>query len=444
MRDIVLVVAIFGSIPFIFGRAYLGILEWTWLAYFNPHKLMFSFAKHLPFSQAVGAATLAAWILNRKEPKRLPMCGATVIWLVFILWMVLTTAFAVQSDDAATELVKVLKIQAFALLTVIMTHTWQRVRALVWCIVLSLGYYSTKGGVWVILHGGAGSYVFGPEGTFIEGNNELALAVLMIIPLMYFLFSTEHKRWVRRGLILAIVLSAFSVAGSFSRGAVVAALAMGLFLVWRARSRLRVGVAVLAIGIAVTAFMPQDWFDRIHTIKTYQDDSSALKRLNTWQFAWNFVQDNPVVGGGFEMFLSRQAYVRYAPRSDEGWINADGHSNYMKVLAEHGFPGLTLFIALFAAAWLRASKVISQCRDFDVGTEQGHAGLLARMLQASLVAYAAGGLFLGLCYFDLPYNIAGLCIALSTTVLGSLAKSAPGRAAGVNHGRLPRVEGVRA
>jgi putative inorganic carbon (hco3(-)) transporter len=428
MRDILLVVVVFGSLPFILRRPFFGVLEWTWLGYFNPHRLAYSFAAHLPYSQAVGGVTLVAWLLNRNEPKRLPLCGATVIWIAFVLWMALTTVSALQADEASVQLIKVLKIQSFALLTIIMIHSWDRVRALVWCIVVSLGYYGLKGGAWVLLHGGAAGRVWGPEGTFIEGNNELALALLMITPLMYFLYATERGRWVRRALIGAMVLLGFSVAGSFSRGAMLAAAAMALFLIWRSGSRLRVAAAVFGVGLAIVSVMPQSWFDRLHTIQTYQDDGSALKRLNTWHFAWNFVQDNPVLGGGFEMFLSRDAYVRYAPRSDEGWIFQDAHSNYMKVLAEHGFPGLALFIAIFIASWLRAGRVIRWARNYAPDTPQGQAGLLARMLQASIVAYAVGGSFLGLCYFDLPYNIAGLCIALSTSVVGALARDAGSRA----------------
>jgi probable O-glycosylation ligase (exosortase A-associated) len=196
-----------------------------------------------------------------------------------------------------------------------------------------------------------------------------------------------------------------------------AAVAMALLLTWRSARRFRAAAGVLAIALAIVSVMPQSWFDRLHTIETYQEDASAMKRVNAWQFAWNFVSDNPVVGGGFEMFLSRDAYVKYAPRSDEGWIFQDAHSNYMKVLAEHGFPGLALFILLFVAAWFRAGKVIAWSRNYPDDSVQRRAGLLAGMLQTSLIAYGVGGAFLGLCYFDLPYNIVGLCIVLSTSVV---------------------------
>lgn len=435
MRDIALSILIFGSIPFVLSRPFIGVLIWTWLAYFNPQKMTFGFAMRMPFSQLIGGATILAWLFNPRESKKLPACWATFIWITFLLWMVLTTMFAVESEAANTQLAKVMKIQVFALLTVIMTNSWERVRALIWCIVLSIGYFAIKGGFWVLRTGGATGRVWGPEGTFIEGNNELALATLMTIPLTYFLYSTEKVFWRRRALLIGIVLTGFSVAGSFSRGAMLAAAAMSLFLVWRSKNRFSVAAAVILIGIGVLSFMPQSFFERAQSIQTYKDDGSAMKRLNTWQFAWNFVLDHPILGGGYEVFLSRDAYVQYAPRSDVGWIFQDAHSNYLKVLAEHGFPGLTLFLLFFLAAWRRASKAIAWANDFELGTDASGVGVLARMLQASIIAYFVGGSFLGLCYFDLPYNIAGLCIVLSTAALQSQvlspAESRRGALAGV-------------
>lgn len=417
MRDLALTLLVFGSIPFIFTRPFLGVLVFACLGYLNPHKMVWSFAANLPFSQAVGGATLLAWLFSRNEPKKPPACGATYLWIAFICWMILTTPFAIVQEDAWVQLEKVLKIQTFAIVTVTMLTTWGRVRALTWCIVLSLGFYGVKGGAWVILSGDSGGRVWGPTGTFIEDNNALALALLMVMPLMYFLFRTESLRWIRLGLLAAMVLTAFSVAGSFSRGAIVGGICMTLLLIWRSRNRFAMTIGAFIVAAGVLSFMPQSWFDRAGTIETYEEDQSAMKRINAWTFAWHLAADNPILGGGFEVFQSYAAYERYAPRADQGWIGQDAHSIYFEVLGEHGFVGLFLFLALFIAVWRNASRVIAWSRPFKPSSPEGHVGMLAGMLQASLVAYAAGGAFQGLSYFDLPYNIVGLAIVLSTRLM---------------------------
>ena len=85
--------------------------------------------------------------------------------------------------------------------------------------MLSIGFYGAKGGFYVLRTGGETGRVYGPPGGFISGNNELALALLMILPLMFFLRRHESNVSVRRGLWLLIALTVISILGSFSRGA---------------------------------------------------------------------------------------------------------------------------------------------------------------------------------------------------------------------------------
>ena len=58
-----------------------------------------------------------------------------------------------------------------------------RIDALIWVAVISLLYYGIKGGVFTIETGGVYK-VLGPDGTIIGDNNQLALALLMTIPLV--------------------------------------------------------------------------------------------------------------------------------------------------------------------------------------------------------------------------------------------------------------------
>ena len=53
-----------------------------------------------------------------------------------------------------------------------------RVRALLFVVVGSIGFYGFKGGIFSIIHGGA-ERVQGPENSFIDGNTFLGLALNM-------------------------------------------------------------------------------------------------------------------------------------------------------------------------------------------------------------------------------------------------------------------------
>ena len=51
MRDIIVTLMVFGTIPFILRNPWYGVLAWSWLSYQNPHKLAWGFANNMPFAQ---------------------------------------------------------------------------------------------------------------------------------------------------------------------------------------------------------------------------------------------------------------------------------------------------------------------------------------------------------------------------------------------------------
>jgi len=163
----------------------------------------------------------------------------------------------------------------------------------------------------------------------------------------------------------------------------------------------------------MAAVMPQTWYDRMSTIKTYEEDQSAMGRINAWHTAFNVATER-VTGGGFDM-LGTNTFRQYAP---DPFMVHDAHSIYFEVLGEQGFIGLSLFLLLGLLAWLRAQQVIKRCRSDH---ENKWAADLVAMIQVSLVGYAVGGAFLGLAYFDLPYHlmIIILLTAKFTGVLGN-------------------------
>ena len=78
MRDIAVTLVIFGSLPFILRRPYIGILVWTWIGFMNPHRLCWGFAFDMQFAMIVALATLVGLIYSR-EPKKIPWTGETVL-----------------------------------------------------------------------------------------------------------------------------------------------------------------------------------------------------------------------------------------------------------------------------------------------------------------------------------------------------------------------------
>lgn len=405
MRDLIVVGIVFGVLPFAFSRPYIGLYLYSWLSYMNPHRLTWGFASAMPFAYIVAVTTLLG-VFFSKEPKRMPWTREMTVLILLILWMVVTTSFAFFSNLAWEQMEKVFKIQIMIFLTPLLINNRQRLHGLVWVIALSLGFYGVKGGISTIANGGV-YRIQGPEDTFIAGNNEIALALLMTIPLMRYLQLHEKRKWLHLGLGGAMVLTTLAVIGSQSRGALVGAAAMGTIFWLKSRNKFFAAILIVASIGLVAAIMPQEWYDRMSTIKTYDEDQSAQGRINAWWTAWNVAKERPT-GGGFEMFQA-PIFRLYAPVPENVH---DVHSVYFEMLGEQGFVGLGLWLLLAFLTWLTGSWVI---RNAKRDPSRRWAADLAAMGQVSMIGYFSAGAFLGLAYFDLYYHI--LMIIILTKVI---------------------------
>lgn len=406
MRDLLITLIVFGSIPFILRRPYIGILMWSWLSYMNPHRLAYGFAYDMPFAQVIAITIFMAFIFN-KDRQSIPFSGTVVVWVLFLIWASLTTYFAIYPDFAAEQYIRIIKIQIFTFLTMALITNQDRINKLIWVIALSIGFYSIKGGIFTIMSGGS-FRVWGPAGSFIEDNNELALACLMVIPLMYYLMVQLNNRWFKYAMGGAIFLSLASVIGSQSRGALIAIGAVLGFYWLKTKSKFVSAFVILFIVAAGWNFMPASWHERMDTIGNYEEDASAMGRINAWIYSINLANDR-LLGGGFNSW-STNTYAVYSPDAE---LVVVAHSIYFNVLADHGWIGLVLFLLVLMFTWNNLSRIIKRTRGDPVMSQQN---LLARMLQISFIAYLTGGAFLSLSYFDLPWHLVAITLLISAQI----------------------------
>ena len=394
MRDFVLAPIILALAAYGLLHPWIGIMGWTWVSIMNPHSLTWSL-KSFPVAAVVAGATLLGVLVTR-DRRQFFVTRESGVLMLFMLWMCITLPFSFYFDASYNLWNRVMKIDLMVLVALMVLHSKKHITVLAWVLAGSIGFYGVKGGLFTVATGGT-YRVWGPLGSYIEGNNEVALALVMIIPIMRFLHLTTQSVWIKRGLVVAMALCAVAAVGSYSRGALVAIAAMLAVLWWRSDSKAWGAILLVAFSVAVLSFMPTQWWDRMETISTYQEDTSATNRLNAWWMAWNLAKAN-FFGGGF-MVSMPDVCALYSP------IPLDcraAHSIYFMVLGEHGFVGLLLFSLLWFFVWLSAGRLRIQGKNLPQTQWLSHLGA---MCQVSLAGYAVGGAFLSLSYYDLPYNI---------------------------------------
>jgi putative inorganic carbon (HCO3(-)) transporter len=400
MRGIILIIVFFTLLPMVIGRPYVGILMWFWMSLMNPHRVVFGFAQDIPYAMLIAAVTLGSWLfLHPGEPRALPRDRTTILLIALMIWISITTLVgAGGADTLVSAWAETEKMLLMTLVAYILTNTRQRFDHLVLVCVLSVAFYGLKGGVFTLVTGGA-HRVYGPAASKIADNNDLGVALTMAIPLLFYLaqrYTQPYLKWPMRALI------GFTVIGdlfTYSRAALLAIAGMTSVLWVRSRHKLAIAIVVVGAVVAVVKFAPAEWFARMQTIESYEADSSARSRLFFWQLSWVIAKKYPITGAGFNW-----SYNPY-------WVNNQTagtglplltkprapHSIWFKMVSNHGFIGLALFIGLFVVALMDAQWLIKRTRD---NGDLAWANNFGRMMQASLAGFALGGSFGNLDTYD--------------------------------------------
>lgn len=392
LRDLLLMVIFVAGTVYALRQPWVGAVMSVWISLMSPHVEFGYGAAEWPVAAAVAGATIVGTLVTRD--KQQPFIGVPV-WalLAFWIWTCITLPTSFYFDDSFPLWVRSTKINVLVLVTIALIDTKFKLDMFVLAVVVSLGYFGVKGGLFTLATGG--NYrVWGPGG-FVEGNNELALALVMTIPLVYYSGTQATNIWAKRLANFTLMILPVTVLGSHSRGALLALGILAAAFWTKTKHKVLFGAIGVLVGVLALSFMPVEWWDRMSTIKTYDQDASAMGRINAWWSAWNLAKAN-FFGGGF-MIYTPEVFAKYAPDPED--VHA-AHSIYFQVLGEHGFVGLALFLSVGATTFLTCRKLIKIGK---TAPQLEWAANLGAMLQVSAVGFAVGGAFLSLAYFDLPY-----------------------------------------
>ena len=407
MRDYALFALLIGALPVILMRPQVGIYMWYWIGLMNPHRLTYGFMYSFPVALSVAAATLLGYFTT-KDKSKFTWDPEVALMVMLIGVFTVSCIDAWHPELAWTKYQQVIKIMGMTLITLPLINSKDRLRVLLIVVTISVGFFALKGTVWGILRGGRYRLI-GPAQSFIGDNNALALALNMVAPLALFLAQHDQDKRLRALFRAVFLCSLFAVVLTYSRGGFLGLAVVTVGLSLASKRKLLYPVLLVVVGFVVYSFMPPAWIDRIMTIRTYEHDRSAMDRLATWGWAWNAALERPLFGGGFQAFRSNPS-------------DFDAHSIYFGMMAEQGFIGLFLFIALMFVAIGTCQKIIKAARREP--RLEWHGGL-ARALIVSIVAYMVSGVFQNLQYFDLFYLLVVCVVILKHVTVQELRREVP-------------------
>ncbi len=424
MRDLAFLLCFMGPLVMSWGRAYVSILTWAWIAILTPNFFMFGIAGSVPYNKLIAGVTFLA-ILTSKERKKFRIDATAIVLLMFLAQLAIAQFSALTDQSVGWDILdKFWKIVIFFFLVLAFADSPNRIHALVLATCLGIDFDACAGGL--KFFASAGSYHSVGSPSWGDNNHE-ALIMLMGIPLLTYVRNVSTEKLMRFATSVAIVLSVFGVVATQSRGGLVGLMICAGFGILRSRHKVGFGIIVAVLAMITLYVAGEHYTARMDTIGSAEQDDSFMGRVVAWKISTLMAMDNPMTGGGIHAVTAPSVYDYYArdfyklsfisTPSGPGVAHA-AHSIYFEVLGDSGFLGLGLFLTIVVSSLVRAWRCKNLARHHP---ELRWAYVLAGQLQTSIVVYMVCGAALSAGYYDLPYLTFSIVSAVSAYVTAQVA-----------------------
>jgi O-antigen ligase len=325
--------------------------------------------------------------------------------VVFLLWALVTTLFAITPETSWTALIERLKALVIFFVVVNTVRTPQQLRFYILLILVAFVIWPARG---TLKNYVTGNTLFGRAiwNKMYKNSNDLAAITLLMLGLALAIATvkTQDIR-VRRAATALVPVTLLIILLTQSRGAFLGLLVgFGPPLLTRLRKRPSLMAPVLAVLALIAVLVPAVSWHRLATLTTltseensaqaHQDRTlltredkfiliagdSARQRFEILKTGLHIAASHPVLGVGIGGY--REANARVAPQLGE----RDAHNTYVRLAAEMGLPGLLLWLGLVGSVLAQARRRRAQL-EADDRTVQG------LWIYRAIIGFLVAGIF---------------------------------------------------
>ena len=414
MRDLAVLLTWIALIPAAFFRPYVGVMLWDWTAFIAPNAYVYTFMAGVEFNKIVVGVTALATFGSR-EPKKIHWDATLILLLVLLAQGTISYLLSGNNTAAPDIFNKFWKECLLCLFINMMITDRLRLHSMIGISGIALGFHGVVEGLKVIASGGQHHIEGLPS---IGDNNQFALAILMILPMLNYLSRQSVHRLVKYGWLAAMVLGCLAVVGTWSRGGLIGLGVLAVGFVLLNKNRLRATIVVGIVAAAIVSLASVQYYNRISTIDTADADTSFMGRVLAWEVSFAIARAHPVFGGGFHGVQDPKIWGAYiskvtipdALKSSPLPRYKAAHSIYFEVMGDLGFVGFALFMALLYLGFRNVNRVIRYSKRkpelqwiYDLGV----------MCRLTLIVYAVSGAGVSMAWFEFIYVVLTLIAVLA-------------------------------
>ena len=239
------------------------------------------------------------------------------------------------------------------------------------------------------LRGTTGARFENVNGGIVNDGNQYAAALILLLPIVAAKVFKKGYLAVRIGAALGVFGMLMSIIITTSRGGFLGITALCCsFVVLFRKARIKLIFFLLAIGIAVSPFVPEFYVERISTIFVSGDEGELEKtssgRLNSWALAVDLWKEQPILGVGLNNFGYYMAVKEGKTWGERGHVV---HSIWLQPLAEGGVVVFGPFMILLILFFYRTNKIKKAVRgsELEIDISALQVGMFGFLVSATFV-----------------------------------------------------------
>lgn len=318
-------------------------------------------------------------------------------WLAFFLFLILVSLFT--ADVTFYAYIRITQTSGYFFLFYIIciyTDNLQKVKGILFSMVM-IHILLIVLNPDIVLHPEIRNYM--TAGPFLGDGNDFALSLCIVFPMCIFLLLDSTKKLQKIFFILMLLTIAFAIVGTQSRGATLGVASILFYLWWESKNKIIGIITVSILVVTMFVFAPPEYFSRMETMDHYEEDGSAMGRINAWKHATELGLENPILGVGAGGFPALHGLT--------------AHSMYFLVFAELGFPGIIYLIIFLLQILWRNNKNIQYLKKSADKEDKMYKNLFI-CLNAGVIGFAVSGAFLSVLYNPQSFVIGGITLAANS------------------------------
>lgn len=325
--------------------------QWLYLSIINMMCGLYLFTRRKSFQEPI-VAVLSSYL--------------SLSYMGFVLWAALSYFYAINPTEVLVNIARHFNtLFMFLHLGIFIYNIKDKNRLLSLAImaILSIEVYAVLEQALEMVK--AGGIQPGNLKGVTANRNITAFSIAIKIPYVLYLIIRSQKLWFKMSYAFLILLSLFSLSMIQSRASFVAAVLIGvLLLFWTSFNYFKTRsirdlspnlfyllplILALALNQALISNKGADVLSRAATITTNTNDGSIAKRLRYYEDVFTHFSSNPILGVGIGNWKLSSIY--YDREDVDGYIVPyHAHSDFIQLGAELGIIGFLLYLGVFLLA----------------------------------------------------------------------------------------------